>query len=339
MSARARADRRRAGDRLAPARATGRLARRSVALLCGTALLAVSACGSGHAARSTRGGSATSASAGSPVKLHLASIRMLPAPVQLPAVSAAGGAVLAVGGLDAGEASTAEILRIDQSGARSTGQLPVALHDGAAASIEEQAYYFGGGGASGASAAIYRVGPAGATLAGQLPVGASDVGAAGYTEVVPLSTIVAFTPGSGVRVAGMLPLPLRYAAVAAVGGHVLVAGGTSGSTAQRAILSFDPTTGAVHQIGQLPYPLTHAAGASLDGRLLIFGGRGGELSSQRAEILSIDPATGTISYAGSLPQPLSDMGAASLGGELLLIGGRDRAGTVHDQVLSYLAAR
>ena len=33
------------------------------------------------------------------------------------------------------------------------------------------------------------------------------------------------------------------------------------------------------------------------------------------------------------------MGAASLGGEVLLVGGRDRAGTVHDQVLSYLAAR
>jgi N-acetylneuraminic acid mutarotase len=157
--------------------------------------------------------------------------------------------------------------------------------------------------------------------------------------VVALRTIVAFTPGSGARVAAMLPLPLRYAAVAAVGGHVLIAGGTSGETAQRSILSFDPATGAVRQIGTLPQPLTHAAAASLDGRLLVFGGRGGERTSQRAAILSIDPATGATSNAGRLPQPLSDVGAASLGAEVLLVGGRDRSGRVHDQALTYRPAR
>ena len=170
-------------------------------------------------------------------------------------------------------------------------------------------------------------------------VGRSAYIVGGYTEVVPLATIVAFTPGGGTRVAGTLPRPLRYAAVAAVGAHVLVAGGTSGEAAQRAILSFDPATGTVRQIGTLPFALTHAAGAPLDGRFLVFGGRGGQRSSQREEILAIDPATGAASYAGSLPQPLSDMGAASLGGEVVLVGGRDRTGTAHEQALSYLAAR
>jgi hypothetical protein len=116
---------------------------------------------------------------------------------------------------------------------------------------------------------------------------------------------------------------------------VLIAGGTSGETAQQAILSFDPATGVVRQIGTLPAPLTHAAGAVLDGRFLVFGGRGGEKNSQRAAILSIDPATGTVTGAGSLPQPLSDLGAASLAREVLLVGGRDHGGGVHDQVLAY----
>jgi hypothetical protein len=179
-------------------------------------------------------------------------------------------------------------------------------------------------------------------------VGASDVGAAtigntayvvgGYTEVVPLRTIVAFTPAGGARVVGMLPVPLRYAAVAAVGGHLLIAGGTSGEAAQQAILSFDPASGAVRQIGTLPQPLTHAAGASLDGRFLVFGGRGSERTSQSAAILSIDPAGGATSSAGSLPEPLSDLGAASLPGEVVLVGGRDRSGAVRDQALTYSPA-
>jgi hypothetical protein len=41
----------------------------------------------------------------------------------------------------------------------------------------------------------------------------------------------------------MMPRPLRYAAVAAVGGRLLIAGGTSGVTARREILLFDPATG------------------------------------------------------------------------------------------------
>ena len=93
----------------------------------------------------------------------------------------------------------------------------------------------------------------------------------------------------------------------------------------------------MRQIGTLPYPLTHAAGASLGGRFLVFGGRSSERTSQRAEILSIDPSDGSARRAGSLPHALSDLGAASLGAEVVLVGGRDRNGSVHDQVLTYLA--
>jgi hypothetical protein len=134
----------------------------------------------------------------------------------------------------------------------------------------------------------------------------------------------------------MLPRPLRYASVAAVRGHVLIAGGTSGVTAQRAILSFDPATGRVRGIGELPYPVTHAAGAALNGWLYLLGGRSESLSGQRSSILAVDPLSGAVRPAGHLPQALSDLGAASLPDRIVAVGGRDSAGTVYDRALTLL---
>jgi N-acetylneuraminic acid mutarotase len=152
----------------------------------------------------------------------------------------------------------------------------------------------------------------------------------------PLRTIVAFTPATGAHVVATLPRPLRYAAVAAVDGHVLIAGGTSGVVAERSILSFDPATRSVRQIGELPYPVTHAAAASLNGSLYVLGGRSESLSGQRSSILAIDPRSGAVRPAGHLPEALSDMGATSLAGHILAVGGRNSAGGVYDRALTLL---
>ena len=108
---------------------------------------------------------------------------------------------------------------------------------------------------------------------GRLPVGASDVAAAsigsrayivgGYTVTTPLRSILGFVPGQPLRRVARPPRPLRYAPVGAVAGALYIAGGTSGTAAQRAVFRFDPRTGRVTQVGELPRPLTHAAGASL----------------------------------------------------------------------------
>jgi hypothetical protein len=132
----------------------------------------------------------------------------------------------------------------------------------------------------------------------------------------------------------MLPRPLRYASVATVGGYLLIAGGTSGETAQRAILVFDPASGAVRQVGELPHALTHAAGASLNGLMYVLGGRGEGLDEQTSAILAIDPASGAVRPAGRLPVALSDVGATSLAGRIVAVGGRDRAGSVRDSALT-----
>jgi hypothetical protein len=120
--------------------------------------------------------------------------------------------------------------------------------------------------------------------------------------------------------------------VAAVGGRLLIAGGTSGTAARAEILRFDPGTGRVRRIGRLGSPVTHAAGAALGGRFYVLGGRGAALGAQRAAIEAVDPSSGRVTPAGRLPVALSDLSAASLPAGITVVGGRDRAGRVHDEI-------
>ncbi|HEX3434065.1 MAG TPA: kelch repeat-containing protein [Solirubrobacteraceae bacterium] len=310
--------------------------------------LALGACGGSSSKKGTasltHAGTQPLAAARPVAGLRVTGTTALPAAVQLPAVTADGRGVLAVGGLDAADASVASIVLIGGSGTRIIGQLPLALHDIGATEIEGQAFTFGGGEPGGASDAIFRIGASGAQLTGRLPAASSDLSAAtidhtayvvgGYTVSAPLRTIVAFTPGGHAHVVATMPRPLRYASVAAVGGRMLIAGGTSGETAQRAILSFDPASGVVRQIGELPRALTHAAGAALNGWFYVLGGRGEGLSDQTSAMLAIDPLSGAVHRAGTLPEALSDIGAATLGGHIIAVGGRNRAGTVSDRALT-----
>ncbi|UGS37244.1 YncE family protein [Capillimicrobium parvum] len=280
--------------------------------------------------------------------LRLVRARRLPGPVQLPAVAAGPAGVLAIGGLDAADASSSDILRVAPARPRLVGRLPDAIHDAAAAALGPATFVFGGGGAGGPSDAILRVDRSGATTpAGRLPAGASDITAAtigrtaylagGDAPAGALRTIVAFTPGRPAHVVGRLPRPLRYAAVAAVDGALIIAGGTSGPSARREVLRFDPASGRVRQIGRLPAPTTHAAAATLGGRVYVLGGRGDAPSSQRDTILAIDPATGRVRRAGRLPRAVSDLAAATAGSRIVVAGGRDATGSVLDE-LWWLAA-
>jgi N-acetylneuraminic acid mutarotase len=156
----------------------------------------------------------------------------------------------------------------------------------------------------------------------------------GYTGSEGLRSIVAFRFDTGARVVAHLPRPLRYAAVAAVGGRLLIAGGTSGVTSQRAILAFDPSTRRVTSIGHLPVPLTHASAAPLGGRLYVIGGRSGSAGDQTSTILAVDPRTGAVRRAGRLPDPLSDTSAVPSRGGVLVLGGRDASGRADDRVFT-----
>ena len=82
-----------------------------------------------------------------------------------------------------------------------------------------------------------------------------------------------------------MPVGLRYAAVAAIDGRVLIAGGSTPTAASRAIFSFDPQTGRVTRIGTLPSPVTHGELAPLGQFAYLVGGRGnGTQLADRADL-------------------------------------------------------
>ena len=173
---------------------------------------------------------------------------------------------------------------------------------------------------------------------GRLPQPSSDQAAAqvggtayvvgGYTGSSWLDTIVAWRPGRPARVVAHLPSPVRYAAVAAVDGKVLVAGGSlPDGTASDAIVVFDPRTRRVRRVGRLAAPTTHAAAAALGTVGYVIGGRGATLDTPTARITAIDVATGRVRPAGRLTSPRSDLAAVTTGARILVAGGHGRGGT------------
>ena len=213
-----------------------------------------------------------------PFRLVERSTGRLAEPVQdAAAVGLAGGRAMLLGGLTAADRSRTDIRLATPAGDRAAGQLPTALHDTAAARIGGAVYLFGGGtGANTQSDEIVRVPTVGGaiTVVGRLPSASSDQSAAaidgtayvvgGYTGSRWLDTIVAWRPGSAARVVAHLPFPLRYAAVAAVGNRLVIAGGSlENGTASATVLEYAPRAARAVRIGRLPAPTTHAAAAAI----------------------------------------------------------------------------
>ena len=177
-----------------------------------------------------------------------------------------------------------------------------------------------------------------AAVVGRLPAPSSDQSAAvigdtayvvgGYTGTRWLDTIVAWRPGVQPRVVAHLPFALRYAAVAAAGGRLVIAGGSLESgAASAAVLTYKPGSRGVAKIGHLPTPTTHAAAAALGDVVYMIGGRGAAVGSPTARIVAVEPTTHRIRLAGTLASPRSDLAAARVGGRILLAGGRGTGGT------------
>ena len=94
------------------------------------------------------------------------------------------------------------------------------------------------------------------------------------------------------KLVARLPYGLRYAAVAASDGHLLIVGGSHDEAATTTILSYDPATRQLRHIGDLPEPITHAAAVALGSYVYVLGGRGSAPGTQSAAIFAIDAATG-----------------------------------------------
>jgi YVTN family beta-propeller protein len=140
---------------------------------------------------------------------------------------------------------------------------------------------------------------------------------------------VAWRPGGAAHVVARLPQGVRYAAVAAVSGKLVVAGGsTPAGDASRAVFVFDPRTRRVARAGSLPAPTTHAAAAALGTRVYVIGGRGASVGTPTDRVVAVDPLRRRVADAGTLSAPRSDLAAVSEGNGILLAGGSGRAGTV-----------
>ena len=262
----------------------------------------------------------------------------LPAPIQDAAVARVGGTVYAAGGLTPAGTSSAAVSAFPAAGghARSLASLPHPVHDGAAAPSGSAAVLFGGGQAEGTNA-IVRVAPGAPRSVGRLPKPLSDNGAVavgravyvvgGWDGSTPNAAIYRYTGGGTPYLAAKLPRGLRYAAVATLGGKLLLAGGEDAAgTPTRDIWSYDPASGRVVRAGRLPGPVDHAAAAAVGSRLYVLGGlRGG---SPTATILSWAPGEPHARRAGRLPQPLSDEAAVAVPGGVAVVGGRTASGPV-----------
>ncbi len=263
----------------------------------------------------------------------------LAAAVQDASAAADGrGRVALLGGLTARDLSTDSIVVVDRHGSVRRGVLPAAVHDAAAVRAGRFVYLFGGGDGTRQHREIVRVDPrTGATrVVGSLPSPSSDQAAAliggtayvvgGFDGTSWLSTIVAWRPRSRAHVVARLPTPVRYAAVAAANGRLVIAGGSlPDGSASRAIFAYTPGSGRFRRIGRLPAPITHAAAAAIGPTVYVLGGRGSVAGTPVSRIVAV--AGGRVRPAGRLPTPLSDLAAVSDGGGIVVAGGRSPAGT------------
>ena len=311
------------------------------------------------------------------------SLQVTPAPYQLPSglsrevVLPHGPDLLIAGGLTLQGTSTAAVRRLNPSTGSTTrvGRLAVPTHDAAGATIGGRTFVFGGG-EQGSAATVQEItvlngkgqevtargsptAPGTGTAAGRLPRPRSDLTAVtqggttyllgGYDGTAYDATVLATTDGRRFTVAARLAVPVRYPAVAVLGGQIWVFGGQTShgitndiqrislpgagpGAAGQTVRGRKMTAAAV--AGHLPEPTTGAAAFTLGGAVYVAGGqtapaRPGQATASPSATLTTSRAV--IRYqpgqpaalAGSLPVPVANAGAGVVGGTAFLVGGDD----------------
>ncbi len=274
----------------------------------------------------------------------------LQAPVSRETLEPAGGELLVVGGLTASGVSSNGLFVLDPAnGALALrGVLADPVHDAGSAVLGGRLVIFGGGSpytvatvqaiALPGSPGTGSSGPVSGTVIGQLPQPRSDLSVAtittgstghssttayvvgGYDGATYLPEVLATTDGMTFQQVAALPVPVRYAAVAAAGGKIFAFGGETPTGATNDIQMIDPVTHQAAIVGHLPVALYGASAVSLGGRVLVTGGftpagalAAGSSAVTHTAVLAFDPATGGMTKAASLPGPEAFAGAAVVG--------------------------
>ncbi len=266
-----------------------------------------------------------------------------------------GSSAVVVGGLDASGTSASRIFALDTATGAVTelGHLAAGLHDMAGVQIAGRNFVFGGGSpttiadveelASGSGA-----GAADGTVVGRLPQPRSDASAVrigatayvvgGYDGASPDGQVLATTDGEHFSTVATLPVPVRYAAVAAFGPRLYLFGGegVGGANPGRpvdAVQMVDPRHGTATVVAHLPHPLAGAATAVLGGHLYLAGGATGSggasagasesssATTATGDVYAFDPTHHRLLRAGSLPQAVAYGAAVVVGNRAWLVGG------------------
>jgi hypothetical protein len=267
--------------------------------------------------------------------LHATGSLTLPAARSGIAASVLGGRIIVSGGLDDAGISTDTVLGIDSAGRTSTlAALPVPVHDAASAVLAGRLVLFGGGQSEG-SDRIVQVHPGAPHLLGNLPqplsdltattIGSTAYVAGGWNGADTNRNIYAVSRAGSVSPCASIPQGVRYPAVGAVGGRLIIAGGETASGSPTAdAWSFDPASGRVARLPSLPVPTDHTSGIALGGTFYVLGGlRDGAFTES---IVSWRPGQERWHAAGRLPSALADGAAVTFAGGIALVGGRDSAG-------------
>lgn len=287
----------------------------------------------------------------------------------------APGTLTVLGGLTASGTSASSVFDLDTADGslQRAGALSEPLHDAAGAVVRGADVLFGGG--SPATTAAVESFPSGGspaanasgTVTGNLPQPRSDdvaVTVDGVTYVIggydgsrPDAAVLATTDGRSFTTVASLAVPVRYPAVAALGGQLYVFGGeaVTGPGAGEPVDDIqvvDPTARRATVEGRLPEPLEGASAFSLGGSIYLAGGDttaaqsvtagvgttqlGGAGSSGTrppspggaglsdptvSTIWAFDPAEGKLLVAGRLQVPVSYAGTTVVGSRAWIVGG------------------
>jgi hypothetical protein len=273
-----------------------------------------------------------------PIQSNSAGYR-LPAPVERAVAVGSGSGIIIAGGLDAAGASTNGVFRLDSSSGQLTrlGTVPEPFHDAAASLLGNRLFVFGGGSTrSSSSVQAFDLAARRGAVVAHLPRPLSDVAAAtvggttylvgGYDDHVPRAEIYATTDGTHFSLSGRLPHGLRYPAVAASGGRVVIAGGILASGApSSAIYLFDPGSGKVRVLGQLATATGHASAVTLGGSVYVVGG----VDAAGRPVRSATRVNAKVAQL-ALNLPVADAAVAQVGNKAFLLGGRRSGRAVSD---------
>ena len=271
----------------------------------------------------------------------------------------AGSKLILLGGLNGStSASGVYSLNTANGALQSLGSLPVGVHDAVGAVVAGRDVVFGGGspatvgtveGFSGSAGSRLGALPGPRSDAGTASIGASTYIVGGYDGKNADPAVLATTNGRSYRSVASLPVPVRYPAVAAIGGKLYVFGGEaiSGTAAGHPvndIQMIDPANHRASVVGHLPEPVEASAAVVLGGHIYVAGGDSttaqtyvtglgttqlspavsatgsGGLTSV-STIWAFDPLTERTAVAGGLQVPVSHAGVAVLGSRAWLVGG------------------